>query len=83
MIWEIIFWLFLIPLAAWGLHKLFKYSAIGIPFIKKNQFLYWVFMILLILIINFLVKVLMAKSQLGMMELLEQKNAQIKNFLDC
>ena len=30
-----------------------------------------------------LLKVLMAKSQLGMMELLEQKNALIKIFLGC
>jgi len=44
MILEIIFWLFLIPLVIWGLHKLFKYCAIGIPFIRKNQFLYWLFM---------------------------------------
>ena len=30
-----------------------------------------------------LLKVLTVKSQLGMMELLEQKNAQIKTFLNC
>ena len=40
MIWEIIFWLFLIPLIIWGLHKLFRYSAIGIPFIRNNKKLY-------------------------------------------
>ena len=55
MIWEIIFWLFFIPLNILGLHKLFKYSAIGIPFIRKNKKMYWVFMIGLILLINFLV----------------------------
>ncbi len=55
MIWEIIFWLFFIPLVILGLHKLFKYSAIGIPFIRKNKKLYWVFMIGLILLINYLV----------------------------
>ncbi len=55
MIWDIIFWLLLIPLAIWGLHKLFIYSAIGIPFIKKNKKLYWIFMIGLILLINYLV----------------------------
>ena len=55
MIWEIVFWLLLIPLTIWGLHKLFRYSAIGIPFIRKNKKLYWVFMIGLVLLINFLV----------------------------
>ncbi len=55
MIWEFIFWLFLIPLIIWGLHKLFKYSAIGIPFIGNNKKLYWVFMIGLVLLINYLV----------------------------
>ena len=55
MIWEIIFWLFFIPLVILGLHNLFKYSAIGIPFIRKNKKMYWVFMIGLILLINYLV----------------------------
>jgi len=55
MIWEIIFWLFLIPLIIWGLHKLFRYSAIGIPFIRNNKILYWIFMIGLVLLINYLV----------------------------
>ncbi len=55
MIWKIVFWIFLIPISVWILHKLFRYSAIGIPFIRKNQFLYWIFMIGLILLINFLV----------------------------
>ncbi len=55
MIWEIIFWLFLIPLVIWGLHKLFRYSSIGIPFIRKNKKLYWIFMIGLVLLINYLV----------------------------
>jgi len=55
MLLEILFWLFLVPLTIWGLHKLFRYCAIGIPFIKKNQFLYWIFMIISILLINYLV----------------------------
>ena len=55
MILEIIFWLFFIPLVILGLHKLFKYSAIGIPFIRKNKKLYWVFMIGLVLLINYVV----------------------------
>ncbi len=55
MILEIIFWLLLMPIAIWGLHKLFKYCSIGVPFIKKNQFLYWIFMITSILLINYLV----------------------------
>ena len=55
MILEIIFWLFLIPLVIWGLYKLFKYCAIGIPFIRKNQYLYWLFMIIVILLINYMV----------------------------
>ena len=55
MIWEIIFWLFFIPIVILGLKKLFKYSAIGIPFIRKNKKLYWVFMIGLVLLINYLV----------------------------
>ncbi len=55
MIWKIVFWVFLTPIVVFILHKLFKYSAIGIPLIRKNQFLYWIFMIALILIINILV----------------------------
>ena len=55
MILEIIFWLLLMPIAIWGLHKLFKYCAIGVPYIRKNQFLYWIFMIMSILLINILV----------------------------
>ena len=55
MIWEIIFWLFLIPLIVWGLHKLFRYSAIGIPFFRNHKKLYWIFMIGLVLLINYLV----------------------------
>ncbi len=55
MILEIIFWLFLIPLVIWGLHKLFRYISVGIPLIRKNKKLYWIFMIGLILLINYLV----------------------------
>jgi hypothetical protein len=55
MIREIIFWLFLIPITLWLINKIFRYSAAGIPFIKNNKKIYWVFMIGLILIINFLV----------------------------